>query len=279
LSDNVKATIEPSPIAADAQPPDGVLPPTPLEDAEAQMRRALGLTGTLRPRVEPERSEAVLTLRASDRFSTAHRRRFVQDGDIPVSYVNRPNPADAARQAPQATALTARIERAEASLAAETTARLQAERTLQEAQTALRDLRTKLGHVDLARTEAVEALRREREGQLALRVAEQEQGSRRQDLEDRLKAAQRELQGAQTELQEERAKRKALEKSLRAAEEARETAERLVRVLSEEDAEGDKVTPFKQRRPAKGAAPARKTEEPEAEPVKWWLNPQATRRR
>jgi chromosome segregation ATPase len=253
-----------------------------MDDAEAQMRRALGLNGGMRSRPEPERGDQPSQSRMQDRFSPAHRRRFVQDGDVQVAYVRQPDPA--ARQPVQASPLAARLQRVETTLAAETAARQLAERTLTEAQTTIRDLRTKLGHADLARNEATEALRRDRENQAAARAEFQEQIARQQEAEDRLKTLQRDLSAAQTALQEERGERKALEKALRAAEEARETAERLVRVLSEEEAAATAtVTTLASRRPAKAspkaAAPVAVEETEEPEPVKWWLSGANAKRR
>lgn len=255
--------------------------PAPMDDAEAQMRRALGLNGTLRPRQDTERADN--QPRVQDRFTPAHRRRFVQDGDVPVAYVRRdaPQPELTVRQPAPASPATARLQRVEAQLATETAARQQAERGFNEAQAALRDLRTKLGHADLARNEAVELLRREREANLTRVAALQEQIARQQDLEAQLKAAQRDVSALQAQLQDERAERKAAEKALRAAEDARETAERLVRVLSEQEAEGAGVTTLASRRPGKATAKPTPVveDDQEPEPVKWWLSAPAAKRR
>lgn len=256
--------------------------PPPMDDAEAQMRRALGLNGTLRPRQDPERSDT--QPRVQDRFNPAHRRRFVQDGDVPVAYVRRdaPQPELTARQPVPAAPANAKLQRLEAQLATETAARQQAERGFNEAQSALRDLRTKLGYADLARNEAVEALRRERESQQARMAALQEQIAQLPDLEAQVKSLTREVAALQTQLHDEKAERKAAEKALRAAEDARETAERLVRVLSEEEAEGAGVTTLASRRTAKAAVkPAARVveDEQEPEPVKWWLSGPTAKRR
>jgi len=261
--------------------------PSPIDDVEAQMRQALnrlGPGGILRPRQDHDRGDGSggggNTMRLQDRFGSTHRRRFVQDGDVPVAYVQRNAPRDTAAAAPQAapSALAIRLQRAEADLAAQSAARQQAERAMQEAQAALRDLRTKLGHVELARNEAVEALRRDREQQALRRSAESELSARQQEFEEQLRVLQRNLSAAQSELHEERAQRKALEKELRSAHDARETAERLVRVLSEEDKDDATVTSLASRRGRKPAEePAATTDEPE--PVKWWLNNSLARRR
>src|SRR6185312_13951062 len=64
----------------------------PMDDAEQQMRRALGLYGDApRPRPENERSEPAQ--RAGGGFMQGvHRRRFVQDGEVPVTVVRRDAP-------------------------------------------------------------------------------------------------------------------------------------------------------------------------------------------
>jgi len=283
LSENAKNRLDLSHASMEQSASEGSHPqtPAPMDDAEAQMRRALGLNGTLRPRPEGERADQ--QPRIQDRFNPAHRRRFVQDGDVPVAYVRReqPQPELTVRQPVPAAPATARLQRIEAQLATETAARQQAERGFNEAQAALRDLRTKLGHADLARTEAVEALRRDRESQQARMAALHEQIARQHDLEAQLKSLQREVATLQAQLHDEKTERKAAEKALRAAEDARETAERLVRVLTEEEAEGAGVTTLASRRTAKVATKpvARVEDDQEPEPVKWWLSTPAAKRR
>ncbi len=102
----------------------------PIDEAESQMRKALGLLGEgQRHRPEAERSEP--THRMADRFNSGlHRRRFVQDGDIPVTVLRRDqgHEAPAHRGAPSAALPTSsRLQRTEAALAAETAAREKAE--------------------------------------------------------------------------------------------------------------------------------------------------------
>ena len=64
-------------------------------------------------------------------------------------------------------------------MAAEIATRERVERGLAEAQAAVHDLQTKLGHADLARQEAVEALRRERESTAGVRASLQRSSKRR----------------------------------------------------------------------------------------------------
>jgi len=266
--------------------PESVQPSdtAPMDDAEAQMRRALGLNGTLRPRADSERIDQAPPMRSSDRFTPAHRRRFVQDGDVPVAYVRREQQVEATiRQPAPANALSSRLERAEAAVAVETAARQLAERSLQDAQGTIRDLRTKLGHADLARNEAVEALRRDRETHQTLRADAQDRANRLQESEERIKSLQRELTALQGQLAEERSERRSLEKALRSAQDARESAERLVQVL----AEPDDVPAPAARRPAAATKSAPKTarknarvvQVSEPEPVKWWLSTPAAKRK
>lgn len=247
------------------------------------MRRALGLNGTLRPRPESDRGDQQPSPRLSDRFSPAHRRRFVQDGDVPVAYVRREQQVEQpVRQSAQSAPVAVRLERLEATLAAETAARQQAERGFQEMQATLHDLRTKLGHANLARDEAVEALRRERESRAASRQEAEDHAAKQQDAEDRIRVLQREVAALRDQLTEEQSERRALEKSLRVAEEAQETAERLLRVLSEEEPVQATVTTLTRHRPAAKATAkkARVEVETAPEPVKWWLHtsPVAKRR-
>ncbi len=255
------------------------------------MRRALGLDDAMpRPRSEPERAEPTLS-RPLDRFAPTQRRRFVQDGEVPVTVIRRDAPDGfAARQgtgvpmAGGAAGPTAsRLQRAETALAAESAARERAERALNEAQATIRDLQTKLGHADLAKNEVLEQVRREREGIAGLRAAVQEQTALRQEVEARARAAERQVAALQAEIAEERAARKDAEKALRLAEEARESAERLVQVLTEEAAAAASpaATPTTRRGGASASARSKAAAADEPEPVKWWL-PQpktSTRRR
>jgi hypothetical protein len=86
------------------------------------------------------------------------RRRFVQDGEVPVTVIHpRPRQGLDALGPPRAGASPQeRAEAAEAALGTERAAREQAERLLREAQATILDLRTKQGHAELARAEADE---------------------------------------------------------------------------------------------------------------------------
>ena len=132
-------------------------PPSPaMEDAEAQMRRALGLFGDA-PKSRSdggERAEPAQRSGGGVFTQNTHRRRFVQDGEVPVTVVRRDDPASAA---PPMGPSYSRLHRVEAALQTESTTRERAERALQEAQAAVQALRTKMGHNDLAKNEAVAA--------------------------------------------------------------------------------------------------------------------------
>src|ERR1700758_1319502 len=121
----------------DSSPPDDPR----LDDAEARMRRALGLGGNSTasaPRPEPSVQSV---------HHSPQRRKFVRDGDVQVEMVHRNqhqpdgngNPLDALRQNIRTLA----------------TAKERAERSLSDAQTQIHDLQTKLGHERLARDEAI----------------------------------------------------------------------------------------------------------------------------
>lgn len=253
------------------------------DEAESQMRKALGLLGEgHRHRQEqPDRTDP--PNRMGDRFNGGlHRRRFVQDGDIPVTVLRREpaHEAPAHRGVAAAAALptSSRLQRTEAALAAETMAREKAERALLEIQAVARDLQTKIGHAELARNEAIEALRREREAIAQAKADAQSWEERLEEIRAQVTAAEEAARESEEQLSEERHARKAAEKALRTAEAARAAAEQLVRTLSEQApaprraettrtprAEPEVVAATRRQR-----APEVSTEEPE--PVKWWLN-------
>jgi len=261
----------------------------PIDEAESQMRKALGLLGEgPRHRPEPERSEP--PHRLGDRFNGGlHRRRFVQDGDIPVTVLRRDQNHDlpAHRGAPAAVPPTSsRLQRTEAALAAETAARERAERSLAEVQALVHDLQTKIGHAELAKNEAVDALRREREAAGQLRADLHDRESRLQDALAQARAAEQAAASSEDELAEERQAHKATEKALHVAEAAREEAERLVRAFSEETAAPHRPEPKRHTHAepevvASSHRRARAVKVPaiEPEPVKWWLNPKPAAKR
>ena len=236
------------------------------------MRRALGLQGEpLRARSATERIEQPQTARPAERFAPGgHKRRFVHDGEVPVTLVHglvsgRRDHGDGngGRNGNGNSAPTNRLEVAEAALAAEIATRDRAERALQESQAAVHDLRTKLGHADLARQEAVEALRREHEATETLRADLHE--AQAQATAARL--AQEAAELALAELRE----RRAIAVDTIPAETPRPRRGRKPRDKAAAPAEPAPVAP-KLRKPAvrarvKKAAPSR-----DPKPIRWWLS-------
>jgi len=236
------------------------------------MRRALGLEGEqLRPRPAQERVEP--PPRAAERFVPGvHKRRFVHDGEVPVTVVHglmsgRRDHADGnGSRNGNHTAPTNRLEIAEAALAAEIATRERAERAVQEAQAAAHDLRTKLGHADLARQEAVEALRREREETEALRASLHEAkaaAAAALEAKDAAELALAELHVTPAEVAADPAPR------------PRRGRKPRVETIAAAEPPAVPVKPRKvaARTRAQETAPAR-----EPKPIRWWLTPKKKRR-
>ena len=123
---------------------------------EANMRRALGMLGgaggkprspQASPKPNPDRRPSPAPLSSNPR-----RHRFVQDGDVPVTVMRRP---EGAPEAPAGASPSNRLDAVQALLTAERAQRERADRALDEAQGVIRDLRTKLAHMELAREEAL----------------------------------------------------------------------------------------------------------------------------
>ena len=261
------------------------------------MRKALGLLGDAprHHRPEPERQESQTRSGSGGSLGGfgggLHRRRFVQDGDVPVTVLRRDGGHEPAPHRGGVPAPTSnRLQRTESALTAETAARDKAERALHESQALARDLQTKIGHAELARNEALEGQRREREASARIRL---ENDGLRQviaTLREELDQAAKALDGAVKGLEEERRTRKAAESAQKTAEAALEDAERLIHTLSEAEVEAEADAPIRTRRASEPKAPrvaavmpdkaASRRGETEPEPVKWWLNaaPAAKRR-
>jgi hypothetical protein len=136
-----------------------IAPDTGTDDAEAKMGTALGIDHASPVPTVHDRppASALAAPRISPAFS---RRRFVRDGEVPVTIIHRDryhdaNPAD--HLASDST-LVDRLQSLESKLRTEQQARDQAERALSEAQATIRDLQTKFGHESLAKDEALAAL-------------------------------------------------------------------------------------------------------------------------
>jgi len=247
-----------------------------MQAAEARMRRALGLDGEqLRSRPPQERLDS--PQRTVERFSTpGHKRRFVNDGEVPVTLVHglvsgrrEQSDGNGTRGGSNAQP-TNRLEVAEAALTAEIATRERVERTLAEAQAAVHDLQTKLGHADLARQEAVEALRRERESSAALSAALQEAA----DQATAARQAREAAESALAELRERRAARS--EEVADVPPRPRRGRKPRAEVMATADAV---AVPTK---PRKGPGRPRSTEPKparEPKPIRWWLTPRAKKKR
>ena len=124
-----------------------------LRATETQMRHALGLRGGS-------------SSRSSTSGSQPQRRRFVRDGEVPVTVIRRDHQPDGEHGANQ-------LDAARQAVRSEAAARERAERSLAEAQVSIRDLQTKLAHERLAKDEALEAVQRRRPRRRRLRQAQQ----------------------------------------------------------------------------------------------------------
>jgi len=244
--------------------PDPTFPHSPdLESTEARMRRALGLAGgrdglTEQPRPEQQRPKP--DVRSPDRpLGDRPRKRFVQDGDVPVTYVSRHRHDES--EAPTVNP-AGRIGFAEAALASAHAARERAERSLQEALATIRDLQTTQGHAELARREASEAARAAHDATEALRAEHQE---REVQLTRELTAERSARVGAEAALQDALVARRQAEQKLQAA---------LVTQLVPEPnrapvARATKAPATTSAKTTGKATPAPRRREPQ--PVKWWL--------
>ena len=133
--------------------------------------------------------------------SAGQRRRFAQDGDVPVVVVRgrRDDNRDAS----------------EAAARSECVAREQAERNLAAAQTTIRDLQTKLAHMDMSQTELRQSLDRVSGEKRSLQLQLDTETSARSDAEERL---EKEIGHRQMLHRERRVESKAAASTLRSAE-------------------------------------------------------------
>ena len=180
---------------------DETLDDVRLRAAEAQMRHALGLDGqTQAPRAEEQPPPSGP---GPDRL-TLHRplRRFVKDGEVPVTLVRRTHPSEAASSA--APAAANQLEAARQTIRSQAVATERAERALNEALATVRDLRTKLAHERMAKDEAFQTVRR---------------------LEAERDAGATAMQALRMEVATERVGREKLGQELRHAQEARRVAQ------------------------------------------------------
>ncbi len=162
------------------------------------MRRALGLQSDAS--VEPVGSHPTTPTIATHRPP----RRFVRDGEVPVTLVHRDHRPDGAPA-------TNQLEAARQAFRSETAARERAERLLGEAQATIRDLQTKFAHEHLARDEAIQVVQRAEADKLTV---------------------QQTLQTVQAELAAERLARRDAEDALAEALEAGEKAKRRLQEIT-----------------------------------------------
>jgi hypothetical protein len=246
----------------------------PMDDAEQQMRRALGLYGDA-PRPRPENERAEPAQRTGGGFTQGvHRRRFVQDGEVPVTVVRRDVPDAAHAGGAQAAPTSSRLQRVEAALAVETAGRERAERALHEAQAALQALQTKIGHNDLAKNEAIASSKRHLDEVVALKEELAAGAERLLEAETRASDIEEDMRAMRAELTEERRARKLAERLLREAAEEAAPSPTVAYEIAPPPRAHDPV----ERAPARRGRPPAVHAEPEVEPepVKWWLLPAKT---
>jgi len=221
------------------------------------MRRALGLHNSSPTQDRP------VPPPASPVASSPHRRRFVRDGEVPVSVIHR-DQDDGAN--------TNKLEATRQALREQIEAREQAEHLLQEAQATIRDLQTKLAHERLARDEAIQRVVSEMQVvEQALQRAQEELAVERdcrqkaqQERDDAIAGRQE----AEERMQEMLATQDVLKASPappRPTNDPQTTRrQRKSMPATEPSAGGDKVAqPRRRGRPAK-------SDQSEAEIVEWW---------
>jgi len=212
--------------------------------------------------------------RQADRFGAgSQRRRFKQDGEVPVTVLP-------GHQDHSSDGSVNRLEAAETTVAFERAAREKAQRALAEAQVTIRDLQTKLGHVGLAQSDREMAARRHHEAIMAVQAELHETSARLTATDAEREKVQQRLIAIKEECAGERSARLQAERARRDAEAARTDAEQRLRELTASGSVG--LSPRRPRRSPIAAKKARATEPraatrrvvpeaPEPQPVKWWL--------
>ncbi len=242
-------------------PPDDARPGS----AEANMRRALGLHGDT-----PRQSTTDHSTSANQGLHP-QRRRFVRDGDVPVTVIHRDH-----RQ--EDSSSTNQLDAARQAIRSQASAREHAERALAEAQNSMRALQTMLAHERLAKDEVnlrADADRQALQSVQAELVAERAQRDR---LERSLGDSEATIQDLQAKVRDLRAELAAESQARRkAAEIERDVAEAVVpvrrpvgrpRKIAVETAIEPPAKARKLKGPAKLPRAARL---PAGEPIKWWL--------
>jgi hypothetical protein len=183
--------------------------------AEIRMRRALGLANDkpARDGAAPEQTRRLgLRPRSSETLPSGRTpRRFVQDGEVPVTVVRgRWTEAQSANQP-----VVNRLAAAEAAAETERSRRERTERSLQESVDAVRDLQTKQAHIELARDEALLALKRSVGALESLHAALRSHQEQLAAMQEAVEAAERALRAGSAALSAQRAARAAAEAALR----------------------------------------------------------------
>jgi hypothetical protein len=156
-------------------------PSEAIDAAEARMRLALGLTGSSRP--APSGQTSGLHSHTPQQQGSSHdasrpqRRRFAQDGDVPVVMLNRGREMDNGGES--------RVQTLSNELRDERNNRQRAERALDEANLSIQSLKTKLAHAEMA---FEERLREEREARVKVEAL------RATDLDARQQAERKEAE-------------------------------------------------------------------------------------
>jgi len=220
------------------------------------MRRALGLQG---PPSADAKPTAPATASIGSHSSQPQRRRFVRDGEIPVTVVHREPGHDESTG-------TNQLYVARQALRAQTAAREEAERSLAEAQATVRDLQTKLAHERLAKDEIVQRAESDRQAyRQTLATAQEElavERAARETLEGERDEAVAERQAA-----EERLTQMACQQSQKQSEPVRRSkvAEQQTLVLDDADPEPSRTGKVRKRgRPADVVQTA-------SDVVEWWV--------
>ena len=144
----------------DDQTPPGSQPGQPDDQSEASMRLALERIGARKPRDARAPAPSFSATPMSRNGADGQKRRFVRDGEVPVMMVTGSRPMENASVRRGPGPQGEQLEAAQAALRTERSAHDTAERRLKDAETTIGDLRTKLGHIALARDEAIETAKR-----------------------------------------------------------------------------------------------------------------------
>jgi hypothetical protein len=190
--------------------------------AETRMRRALGLANDQPVRngapAEPIRRLGLRPRSPEVSPSGRTTRRFVQDGEVPVTVVRgRWTEAQSANQP-----VVNRLAVAEEAAETERSRRERAERALQESVDAVRDLQTQQAHIELARDEALQALKRSAGALESLHAALRSHQEQLAAMQEAVEAGERAVRAGSAALSAERAARMATEAALREAAAARQ---------------------------------------------------------